>query len=342
MKSRKLYLLILIIAAMMFCIPSLIFASSKDKIEKSYGINKDGRITLQNVSGDIIVRSSEDDHVKVTATHAGGARHDLNEVVHITQTSEHLRIITRRGKSFGIFRSATSVRYELLIPKDAHLKIETTSGNVEVQNVDGSLEVKTVSGNIKIMTAKNNVKCKTISGNMYLEKISGDIDIKSTSGDVRIQDVDGSIDAVSVSGDMNYKKIIGNVDLKTTSGDFRVADIKGSIDAESVSGDMNFTSSSKISEIDIDTISGDISVQGILAPNGSYTLDSHSGTIRIKIPPESNFELQTNTSSGVIDCDFELEEHVLSDRKRLHGIAGKGGASLDISTYSGDIRIQKY
>jgi DUF4097 and DUF4098 domain-containing protein YvlB len=342
MKSRKTYVSILTFAILMFFIPSLIFASSKDKIEKSYGLNRDGRVTLQNVSGNIIVRGSKGDHVKVTAIHAGGAKHDLNEVVYITQTNENLRIDTRRGKTFGIFRSSTSVHYELLIPENAHLKVETTSGNVDIRDVGGFLEVKTVSGNIKILTAKNKVKCKTISGDMYLEKIFGDIDIKSTSGDIRIQDVDGSLDAVSVSGDMDFKRIIGNVDLKSTSGDFRITEMKGAVEAESVSGDIDITSSSEINEINIDTISGDISTQGVLVANGSYNMDAHSGTIRIKIPSDSNFELQTRTSSGDIYCGFELKAYGKIDNKHLQGIVGKGGASLNISTYSGDIRIQKY
>jgi len=342
MKSKKRYISLIILVAILLCTPSLIFANAKDKIEKSYDFKRDGRVTLQNVSGDIIVRGSKDDQVKITATHAGGAKHDLNEVVHITQTSGDIRIATRAGKSFGIFRSTTSVRYELFIPDSTHFKAETTSSDVEVNDIGGTLEVKTVSGDIKIVSAKDNVKCKTISGDIYLKDIYGIADLKTTSGDINVHHLDGSIEAESVSGDMDLKNIDGEVDLKTTSGDVSISGIKGSVEAESVSGDIDQKSLSEINEIEMETISGDISAQGVLIPNGSYTLGSHSGAIKFAAPLESNFELSTKTSSGDIDCDFDLKGYVIIDRKQLQGVVGKGGASLNISTFSGNIRIQKY
>ncbi|MBW2181623.1 MAG: DUF4097 family beta strand repeat protein [Deltaproteobacteria bacterium] len=342
MKSKKRYISIIIFVAILLCAPSLIFANAKDKIEKSYAFKRDGRVTLQNVSGDVIVRGSKDDQVKITATHAGGAKNDLNEVVHITQTSGDIRIATHAGKSFGIFRSTTSVRYELLIPISAHVKIETTSANVEISGMGGALEVKTVSGTIKILSVKENVKCKTISGDIYLKDIQGIADLKTTSGDIHIHHLDGSIEAESVSGDMDLKNIDGEVDLKTTSGDVSISGMKGSLEAESVSGDIDQKSLSEINEIEMETISGDISAQGVLVPNGSYILGSHSGDIKFAAPLESNFELLTKTSNGDIDCDFDLKGYVIIDRKQLQGIVGKGGSSLNISTFSGNIHINKY
>jgi len=342
MKSKKRYISIIIFVAILLCAPSLVFANAKDKIEKSYAFKRDGRLTLQNVSGDVIVRGSKDDQVKITATHAGGAKNDLNEVVHITQTSGDIRIATHAGKSFGIFRSTTSVRYELLIPISAHVKIETTSANVEISGMGGALEVKTVSGTIKILSVKENVKCKTISGDIYLKDIQGIADLKTTSGDIHVHHLDGSIEAESVSGDMDLKNIDGEVDLKTTSGDVSISGMKGSLEAESVSGDIDQKSLSEINEIEMETISGDISAQGVLVPNGSYILGSHSGDIKFAAPLESNFEHLKKTSNGDIDCDFDLKGYVIIDRKQLQGIVGKGGSSLNISTFSGNIHINKY
>jgi hypothetical protein len=78
-----------------------------------------------------------------------------------------------------------------------------------------------------------------------------------------------------------------------------------------------------------------------LVPNGSYTLGSHSGTVTLVVPSESSFELQTKTSSGDMECDFELKGYVRRDRQLLQGIVGKGGSTLNISTFSGDIHIKK-
>ena len=135
--------------------------------------------------------------------------------------------------------------------------------------------------------------------------------------------------------------MIGNVDIKTTSGEIRVRNLKGSFEAESVSGDMNVDSFSEAEKIEIETVSADISMAGILTPNGSYTVSSHSGDITFKIPDGSDFELQTRTSTGDMACDFEVKAYGDIDRGRLRGIVGKGGASLDFSTFSGDIRVKQ-
>lgn len=342
MKSGRIYFSIVTFALMMFCLPSLIFAGSKDRLEKSYGLERGGRVKLQNVSGDIVVKGWGRDQVKITAIHAGGPKKDLNQVVHIMQTNGNIRITTSRDRSFSLFGSRhTSVYYELVLPDSTHFKIETTSGNAEIHDFSGSLEVKTVSGEIKIIRVKSSVKCKTISGDIYLEQIAGNTEVKTTSGDVTIQDLRGSFEAESVSGDMDLKKITGNVDLKTTSGEIAVRKLEGSFEAESVSGDIDVESFSQAEEIEIETVSGDISLEGTLVPNGSYFFDSHSGDIKLEISGNSNFELQTKTSTGDIDCDFELRGFVKSDRNSLQGIVGKGGSSLNISTFSGDIHINK-
>jgi len=342
MKSGKICFLIVIFAVMMLCAPSLIFAGTKDRLERSYGFKRGGRVTLQNVAGDILVKGWGKEQVEITAMHAGGPKKDLNEVVHITQTNGNIRITTSSDRSFSFFGSTrTSVYYELLIPDSTHLKIETVSGNAEIRDFTGALEVKTVSGDIKIFEAKSSVKCKTISGNINLEHIIGDTELITTSGDLMVHDLEGSLDAESVSGDMVLKKIIGNAVTKTTSGDIRVRNLKGSFEAESVSGDIDVVPFSQAEEIEIETVSGDISMEGILAPNGSYSIVSHSGDIALKLPKGSDFELQTGTSTGDMVCDFELKVNGKIDGKKLQGIVGKGGASLNISTFSGDIHINR-
>ena len=342
MKPKEVYLSLFAFTVMMLCVPSLNYASAKDIFEKSYSMDRDGRVYLQNVSGDIVVKGWGKDQVRIKAIHAGGPKKDLAEVVHITQTNGNIRITTRSDDSFSLFRPGrVSVYYELLVPDSTHLKVETASGNAEIHDFSGSLESRTVSGDIKITAARSSVKCKTVSGDIYLEKIMGDTEVKTTSGEVKIQDLKGSFEGESVSGDMDLKKIMGNADLKTTSGEVMVQDLKGSFEAESVSGDIDVKSFSQAEEIEIETVSGDISVEGILVPNGSYSLVSHSGTVTLVVPSESDFELQIKTTSGDIDRDFDLKGYARSRLHLFQGIVGKGGSTLSISTFSGDIHINK-
>ncbi len=342
MESGKVSFSILMFAVLLLCVPSLIFAGAKDRLEKSYGFKRGGRVHLQNVGGDILVKGWGKDRVEIKAAHAGGPKKDLNEVVRITQQNGMIRITTSSDKRFSFFGSTrTSVHYELFVPDSTRLKVETVSGNAEIHDFGGSLEVKTVSGDIRIIEVKSRVKCKTISGDIYLEHIIGNTELITTSGDLTVHSLEGSLDAESVSGDMGFKKIIGNTGIKTTSGEIAVRNLKGSFEAESVSGDIHMKSFSRGEDMEIETVSGDVRIEGILSPNGSYALGSHSGDITLRIPKSSDFELQTRTSTGDVVCDFELRIDGKIGHKQLQGIVGKGGASLNISTFSGDIRVNR-
>jgi len=61
----------------------------------------------------------------------------------------------------------------------------------------------------------------------------------------------------------------------------------------------------------------------------------------VVVPSGSDFEFSAKTFSGSIECDFELKMSGKLDPKKVRGTVGKGGASLTISSFSGEIRIMK-
>ena len=195
---------------------------------------------------------------------------------------------------------------ELFIPDKAYLRVETESGRVKAREMGGFVDIRTGSGDIEVVTAKNGVRCKTVSGDIHIENI------------------------------------IGNVDLKTTSGRITIDGIKGSVKADTVSGKIEIEAFSYAEEVEIESISGNIKLYGELSPRGIYEFNSHSGNIEIGIPSDSNFELRVETFSGNIHCNFELKISGKIDRKKLQGIVGKGGASLNLSSFSGNIYITKH
>jgi DUF4097 and DUF4098 domain-containing protein YvlB len=288
MKIFKSYSSISILMITLLYIPSLLFAKAEDKIERTYTLDRDGRVYLEVKSGDVEVNSWDKNEVKIIA--------HKNATIDIYHTEGNIRIIVSRPQSF---------HYELFIPDKAHLRVETASGRVEAREIGGFVDVRTVSGDIKVITAENGIRCKTVSGDIHLEKITG------------------------------------NADLKTTSGKITVEGIKGSIKADTVSSKIEIEAFSHAEEMEIESISGNIKLRGELSPGGIYELNSHSGNVKIGIPSESNFELRVETFSGNIHCDFEIKMSGKIDRKKIQGVVGKGGTSLILSTFSGNIRITK-
>ena len=307
MTSRTVQLIACVLMAVLLYAPSPIWAMAEEKIEETYPLAENGSILLKNISGNIVVRTWEKNEINIRAVKSSRHKKDLKDLtIDITRTDSTIRIVTQHHPSFRLFRSwRASANYELLIPQRAQVRVETVSGDSEFNDIGGSVDVKTVSGRINIVAAKDGVRCKTVSGDIFLESIVGDVKIKSISGEVAI------------------KGILGSMEAETVSGDIRVDD---------------FTLSE---EIEAESISGDISISGALSPGGNYNLDSQSGKISVAVPADANFILETNTFSGEIQCAFGLMLSGKIDPKKLQGTVGVGGANLNLSTFSGDIQIDK-
>jgi DUF4097 and DUF4098 domain-containing protein YvlB len=307
MKLIKFNIFISLILLILFSSPSFLFAEVEEKTENTYPLDRDGKVYVENVSGDIIVKSWQKNEIKILARKAARDRNLFDKVhININRTDSNIRIITRYDKPAGMYQSAdVSVYYDIFIPDRAQLRIKTVSGNVEAREIGGPVEAETISGKIDIVSAGQGVKCKSISGLIYLDGISGGASLKTTSGKITADGIKGSIDANSVSGDIGIK-------------DFSLAD-----------------------GIDMETIKGNMGLQGVLSPGGIYEFRTISGRIRLILAPDSNFELQTNTVSGEVHCDFKLNEYAVYTRNRVQGTVGKGGSSLNLSSVSGDILINK-
>ena len=69
----------------------------------------------------------------------------------------------------------------------------------------------------------------------------------------------------------------------------------------------------------------------------------HSGQVRLRISDDVGFELEATSFSGSIDSELQISTDQVSSRGRrtLEGRFGDGSALLDITSFSGDIRIER-
>jgi len=293
--------------------PSVLLAKEKfeEKFEKTIPLQKAGKIILKNVSGDIKVTSWDKEEVKIKAVKVSKAftfskaKENAKRVkIEINKEDNTLFIETKYPKT--VFRSINvSVNYSLVIPSEAKIKIKSVSGDILLEKIGGEIEASAVSGDITIDEAKKEIFCKTVSGDLNLQNINGDIDVK------------------------------------TVSGDIDVVNIKGSIDADSVSGDIEIKGENEVEKLRAKTISGSIIFEGKIQPKGEYDLNSHSGDVYIKIPPDAAFDLEASTFSGKIKSEFEITVSGEISRRKITGSVNGGGADIDLSSFSGNIILKK-
>lgn len=328
MKIKKfLTILMAVLLVALFCLPSYVsyvYALEEEIIEKELDLDKNGKVYIKNISGNIAVQGWHHNSVLVTARKVAQEKDDLENVtVDISRTNGTVRIITNYRSGIRYRSANVSVHYELSIPSKAALEVETVSGNVEAEKIGGYSNVTSVSGNISVADAEEGA------------------DTKSVSGKVRIIDALRKARAKTVSGSVYLENISGEAEGKTVSGDIVMRNIMGSVSAENISGRIELAAVAKSESVEAKTISGKVVYEGELERSGSYQVNSHSGNILLRLPKGSHFEIKAKTLSGRTRSDFDLSLTDKLTKKEMRGVVGKGGASLKVSSFSGNIEIRQ-
>lgn len=287
----------------------------EEKFEKTMALAKDGKVAVSNISGNIIAVSWSQDQVKIealktsTADSMEKAKENAAKVkIEVTQEGDVVKIETKypKGEKPGREESLNvSVDYKLWIPEKAALKAHSISGSVTAESIGGKADLKAISGSVRITKAGGGASCESISGEVVASDVTGDAFLKSISGSV-----------------------------KATT-------VKGSVEAETVSGGVELSGVSEASSVRAKALSGGVVYRGRINRQGNYIFKSHSGGVTLYLPSDSAFDFDAETFSGDIETDFEVKVMGKISHKEMSGTVNGGGATLKVSSFSGDIKLKK-
>lgn len=202
------------------------------------------------------------------------------------KTGKELRIEIARPRMVLIGINIWRTKLDVYVPKDLieTLKIDTVSSDTRISDLNvNKINISTVSGDFKgeaLIT--DNLKLNSTSGDINLGDYTGSVKINTVSGDVVLENgsQNDNVEAVTVSGDIYMEqKDSSNINIRTISGDVEInlsEDARFYIRADSVSGDIKNKFPIKIissgrtnlegvvggdeKEIIISTTSGDINI----------------------------------------------------------------------------------
>ena len=203
------------------------------------------------------------------------------------------------------FRSGEA-NLDIRVPRQSDLDVSAVSADVETQGLLGQQRLTTVSGEIRAEFVKD-FEGKTVSGDL---RVKG----KSEPGDVRIS---------SVSGD---------VYLDRGGGDVEVTSVSGALMLDVASARTVRTR----------TTSGDLSLRGALARDGSVEAETISGDVTVRMKPQAGFQYEATSFSGTLGNCFGRHAENTSTHgpgTRLNGTAGEGRGRVRVKSMSGDVAI---
>lgn len=183
----------------------------------------------------------------------------------------------------------------------------------------------------------------TVSADITVTGVRGEQDLESVSGTIGTQAFDASVKAASVSGDVTVTGNGGKADVSTenVSGSATVTGVRGDYEGEVVSGTIHATIAAA-DEIEVNSVSGDITINAELTPSSRVEMESVSGTITMKINPPVDADFDIESFSGDIEVCFGPKARQTSKftpGTELSFTEGKGGARIELQTLSGEINV---
>ena len=302
-----------------------------EKEEKTFTLKNDSFISIIGDEGFISVKSwnKEKVHLKITKRAWGRSKREAkkrleNIEIEITQSDDRLnisqlKIHDEHNMSFwdlfdpdrwGNINYSVSVDFELTVPHNVDLRLETDEGDINIDDINGDIDIDADEGDIKL----NDINFE-------------DIDIYLDEGDLNCRNLFGRDGRLTIDTDEGLIKIVNGkmkiLKIECDEGDIILQDL--------------------VSEsCEISTDEGDIDFSTEIKKNGRYYLYSDEGDITLSLKKNPNVNIKLSTDEGSIYSDFDINiDNRDNDGERARGTIGRGGAKLDIYTDEGDIQLEK-
>ena len=246
----------------------------------------------------------------------------------ILQNVANGRIEVKSSKNADVVVSATQASNKIgIVAEQAEERIDVTASIL-----DGSAPASELEANFQItVPEETELQIKTQTGLVYVEQVMGDMTLQS------------------VAGDIHLKEVSGYIVVRTTGGSLVCTQCAGKLNFSSISGNAQVLQPG-LSNVTLFTMTGNILFDGDFIRTGIYTMKSGKGTVEVHFSGTDSFDLNAQTATGTVDNQAEAYlkpdshgvRHMASRfTKGLFGTVGSGLAKVELSSYSGTIRILK-
>lgn len=212
-----------------------------EEFHQSYPLSATGRVSIQNINGDVHITVWDQNEVKVDAVKRAYQRERLDEAkIDVVNTAESVRIKTEypeRNQTFSDqaprrYNNPATVDYTLTIPRKARLdSAELVNGSLEIEGAEGDVEAACVNGQVKARGLVGEVKLSTVNGGVEATMTRLDdskaVSLKSVNGGIVLiipANANAQIKASTVHGG-----ITNDFGLTVNDGQYVGHDLSGQI-----------------------------------------------------------------------------------------------------------------
>jgi hypothetical protein len=304
----------LLLAAVTLAAPLALSAKITRTVEKTFAVQAGGTLKASTQGGDIKIETSDkpEVHILVKQDIRASSEADADAILaklaltfeqsgnNVTAEAKY----EKRGPGtwFGSW-PPVAVSFVITVPKNYHLNLNTSGGDIQVASLTG------------------NVHAHTSGGDLDFARIDGEIDAGTSGGDIRIQEGTAKAKLTTSGGDILVDRAGGRTEVSTSGGDIELRSVANLVSATTSGGDIHAVITEALTQ---DTL-----------------LSTSGGDVEVKLMKESGFNLDASTSGGDVKASgltIKLEAGG-TGKSKLVGAVNGGGPRLKLRSSGGDIRV---
>jgi hypothetical protein len=175
-----------------------------------------------------------------------------------------------------------------------------------------------------------------------------ELQLKTETGLIYVEQVMGDMKLESYAGDVHLKEVSGYIIVKTTGGSLVCTQCAGKLDFSSIGGNAQILQP-QLNNVNLMTTTGNILFDGDFVRTGLYSMKSGKGLVEVRFASTDSFDLKAQTATGTVDNqavaflkpDTHGVKRISTLTHGFFGTVGKGLAKVELSSYSGTIRIMR-
>jgi len=239
--------------ALLAALPAI--ASVTQEFHRTVPLSADGRVSLNNINGDVEITGWARNEVQIDALKTAPDQQRLDNMqIQVNSTSNSVEIETRYPAHLN--NNAGSIHYTLHVPQNARIdKVSLVNGSLEVQKLSGEVNASLVNGKLRASDLEGTADLATVNGTLEadysslnnvreiaLKSVNGSIDLRlpqSPNAEVSANSVNGGISTdfpLTVKGHFVGKSMSGTlgsggmkIELNNVNGSIHIGPGRGSL-----------------------------------------------------------------------------------------------------------------
>ena len=174
-----------------------------------------------------------------------------------------------------------------------------TGAKLGIENIDPK-DTRMARGDLVVTVPRNaHVWVKMTDGDVIATHTAGELEVITVTGTITVQDASGVVSVETIDATVKIAGITGEVRARSGGGRLALAQIHGTLTAATVSGTIELTGAG-MPDARLETIGGPITVRSTVARGALLDLETHNGPIALYLDRSIVPALTLASRSGAV------------------------------------------